>query len=609
MICHHAGRLGLHTLHALTTPDARLANVSLSLAYAPAAPGGLDVPGAPSPSVPLPTRQFAKAAAASRLPGVPLGPLAAKLPSDVTAAANPAELNTVYVRVPSSPTSSSHSLHSGGEVVASCVLERATRWMPLPGDTSLLGGGKGQLPMHLSSLVRPAVEAFTAEPLSDALMAEAIAAVMLLGERAKVFPSSSLRGMPGMGIYAAQLKGAPGGDNAERDNNATAGAPVELHVTLWTELKQLAAAYGVSSARHVKLARVVSTSAEDAMRPAAEPGTQQAKEEGEREVAANAAAAATGFTAELGSVGPSSGGDTEMEDVAGGGSKKFESLGLPQNVVAAAAEKLPAHKRKRLTVTEVQRDASGAPLLPINLGPSLQILNLGTIDTRKGFHSENYIWPIGFRSKRLYTSMLSDEAKVWYTCDIVDGGGVPEFRITPPDCPDIHSGISATAAWGTIIRTVTNNRCIAAQLIDPSAPGPKPLTSTSTVSGPEMYGFAHPTISRLILELPGAEVTPRYPSPPASPPSFRIYGSFANAFEDACGAHVQATTALTDARMGWERVPVALNNRSARGSWANVCSTPIRPPKGSRRHATRWRREAGTTAAVAARRPTLHPAR
>jgi hypothetical protein len=73
-------------------------------------------------------------------------------------------------------------------VVASLVLERATRWMPLPGDSSLLGGGKGQLPMHLASLVRPAVEALCADPLSEALMAEAIAAVMLLGERAKVLP-------------------------------------------------------------------------------------------------------------------------------------------------------------------------------------------------------------------------------------------------------------------------------------------------------------------------------------------------------------------------------------------------------------------------------------
>lgn len=68
------------------------------------------------------------------------------------------------------------------------------------------------------------------------------------------------------------------------------------------------------------------------------------------------------------------------------------------------------------------------------------------------------------------------------------------------------SGVSATAAWGTIIRTVNMKKAAAAQHEDPTAPAPKPLSNTSTVSGPEMYGFAHPTISRLILELPGAEV-------------------------------------------------------------------------------------------------------
>lgn len=32
----------------------------------------------------------------------------------------------------------------------------------------------------------------------------------------------------------------------------------------------------------------------------------------------------------------------------------------------------------------------------------------------------------------------------------------------------------------------------------------------TTVSGPEMFGFAHPTIAKLIQELPGAERCPRY---------------------------------------------------------------------------------------------------
>jgi hypothetical protein len=54
--------------------------------------------------------------------------------------------------------------------------------------------------------------------------------------------------------------------------------------------RHLAAAYGVSSARHQKLARVVTNTADDAAKPAAEPGTQQARDE---ELAAAAAAAAS----------------------------------------------------------------------------------------------------------------------------------------------------------------------------------------------------------------------------------------------------------------------------------------------------------------------------
>lgn len=53
---------------------------------------------------------------------------------------------------------------------------------------------------------------------------------------------------------------------------------------------------------------------------------------------------------------------------------------------------------------------------------------------------------------------------------------------------------------------------------------------------------------------------------------------------------------------------IALNDRSARGLWANACSTPTHP-KGRWRHATRRRTGAGTTAAAAARHPKLHPAR
>jgi hypothetical protein len=51
-------------------------------------------------------------------------------------------------------------------------------------------------------------------------------------ETAQVFPNTSLRGMPGMGIFAAMNKGSL---DAKRDGGSN-DKPVELHVTLWTEL-------------------------------------------------------------------------------------------------------------------------------------------------------------------------------------------------------------------------------------------------------------------------------------------------------------------------------------------------------------------------------------
>lgn len=36
----------------------------------------------------------------------------------------------------------------------------------------------------------------------------------------------------------------------------------------------------------------------------------------------------------------------------------------------------------------------------------------------------------------LVGSMINVDTKVLYLCEIVDGGGVPEFRITPADMPN-----------------------------------------------------------------------------------------------------------------------------------------------------------------------------
>ena len=68
----------------------------------------------------------------------------------------------------------------------------------------MLGGGRsGELGMQLAGLVKPVVNALTGISSSEGAMSEAIAAVVLLGERAKLYPPPTLRGMPGFGIFAA----------------------------------------------------------------------------------------------------------------------------------------------------------------------------------------------------------------------------------------------------------------------------------------------------------------------------------------------------------------------------------------------------------------------
>ena len=48
------------------------------------------------------------------------------------------------------------------------------------------------------------------------------------------------------------------------------------------------------------------------------------------------------------------------------------------------------------------------------------------VHDRPGFHSERYIWPVGYCSSRTYPSMRNPEMKCIYTCKILDGGFGPQ---------------------------------------------------------------------------------------------------------------------------------------------------------------------------------------
>lgn len=74
-----------------------------------------------------------------------------------------------------------------------------------------------------------------------------------------------------------------------------------------------------------------------------------------------------------------------------------------------------------------------SPSLPNPLPPSYaprQLLSLGRIEwLNRTFHSEKYIWPVGYKARRLAkTPAAGGEGEVWHTLEVLEQDGQPLFR-------------------------------------------------------------------------------------------------------------------------------------------------------------------------------------
>ncbi|KAJ1952955.1 hypothetical protein EC988_003273, partial [Linderina pennispora] len=143
------------------------------------------------------------------------------------------------------------------------------------------------------------------------------------------------------------------------------------------------------------------------------------------------------------------------------------------------------------SVQPVPRDKDGNYELPVQVG-ILTVLSLGTIVwDRETYHNERYIWPVGYTVQREYYSMVDPNKQVIYTCRITDGGDGPRFHVEPEDIPGSPIiANTATGAWTTVLRTVNQIRH---------------REHSNSASGPDYFGFSHPTIAKMIQDLPGAD--------------------------------------------------------------------------------------------------------
>ncbi|KAF5361091.1 hypothetical protein D9756_005101 [Leucocoprinus leucothites] len=138
----------------------------------------------------------------------------------------------------------------------------------------------------------------------------------------------------------------------------------------------------------------------------------------------------------------------------------------------------------------VPRDKKGKPMLPLNVG-IMTVIRLGEVCMREHFHTERYIFPVGYEVTRRYLSTIDPNSEVVYHCTILDGGDGPKFQIVPSDAPDkIVIAGTATGAWSNIVKQANAIRS---------------RQHSNSVSGPDFFGLGQNTIKHLIQELPNAD--------------------------------------------------------------------------------------------------------
>ncbi|KAF5377869.1 hypothetical protein D9615_006687 [Tricholomella constricta] len=158
----------------------------------------------------------------------------------------------------------------------------------------------------------------------------------------------------------------------------------------------------------------------------------------------------------------------------------------------AKPKRLKAHTvtSKSFSIPMVPRDKRGKPMLPLNVG-IMTVISLGDVCMREHFHTERYIFPVGYEVTRRYLSTVDPNIEVVYHCTILDGGDGPKFQIVPSDVPDrpVIAG-TATGAWSSIVKQANaiRNR-----------------QHSNSVSGPDFFGLGQNTIKHLIQELPNAD--------------------------------------------------------------------------------------------------------
>ncbi|KAI9025818.1 hypothetical protein CLU79DRAFT_743225 [Phycomyces nitens] len=145
---------------------------------------------------------------------------------------------------------------------------------------------------------------------------------------------------------------------------------------------------------------------------------------------------------------------------------------------------------------EIDKNTLGMYILPAEVD-SWTVLDLGKVVwDRASFHNQRYIYPVGYRVKKWYRSMVDPHSDTQYTCQILDGGDEPIFQLDADDNPgEVWRGPTPTTVW-----TIAVRRAFAIRNMDY---GHNPV-------GPDFFGLRKNTIAKMIQDLPNADKCQNY---------------------------------------------------------------------------------------------------
>ncbi|KAF9093089.1 choline dehydrogenase 7 [Mortierella sp. AD031] len=178
--------------------------------------------------------------------------------------------------------------------------------------------------------------------------------------------------------------------------------------------------------------------------------------------------------------------------------KKEKPEGAPKQTRKATASKRADRGRPRLVVP-LKTNPDGSLSYPIVVGKGTNeviIENMGRIVWNgRGYHNHRYIFPVGFRSKKQYTSLSDTSKKTYFISEILDGGEQPIFQITLEDMPEkVFRHSSSSGAWELALKGLMELG----------------FNAKTHASGPDMYGLTNLGVIKYIQEMPNAHRCRRY---------------------------------------------------------------------------------------------------